>query len=181
MGEETVGRNLTHSHYFFKREDVSMPVSPEDKRRPLKQSKYLMNTETREIYGYTLDLANMKHPKFVPFNGVLPPPDLKTGKVIAKEEFDFFGKPDDPTPEQRIDIIAGILHLIPKEDMTAGGSPALLAVEKMSRLDKVTRKEINVAEKKRADMIRGKNIHATVPEDPGAETDPVLEGPIEEE
>jgi len=118
--------------------------------------KYLMNVETREIFPYTEALETMKEPKFLPFVGKLPPPDLDRGVPIAPTHPEG-EEPAPPTSEERIRIIAGVLPIIPKEERTSKGEYAQLAVEKASGLEKVTRQEITLATGMRMEVLRAKS------------------------
>jgi hypothetical protein len=126
----------------------------------MSETKYLMNAETREIYPYSKDLAEMTDPKFLPYKGEIPPPDLHRGVPLATDEMVAGVKAVDPDEERRVEIIAGIVHLVPKEEITEKGIPALLAVEKLSKLKDVKRKEVNAAMKLRADVMAGRTRDA---------------------
>ena len=123
---------------------------------------YLMNTETREIFPYTKFLAEMKSPVFVPYEGKLPTPDLERGVPVAPL-VGSDGIVPEPTPLERVKMIAGALPIVPKEDITAGGNPGLLALEKLTGLSDIKRKEVNDAKTMRLEYVSGRTAP---PEDP---------------
>lgn len=116
--------------------------------------KYLMNSETREIYPYSVDLEKLASPRFLPYVGTLPPPDFRRGVLVAPPDATDV-KPGivEHTPEQRVEILAGVLPIVPPEELTKAGEPALLAMEKLSGLEKVQRKEVNAAMRLRASVL----------------------------
>ena len=120
---------------------------------------YLMNVETREIYAYSADLEKMTSPRFAPFYGKVPSPDFAKGVPIAAREVALEDDLDSLNDDQRIARIAGVVHLIPKDDVTDKGNPGLIAIEKATGLKNVKRIEVNKALKMRADMLRERNPH----------------------
>jgi hypothetical protein len=120
--------------------------------------KYLMNQDTNEIYAFSEALLANKSPRFAPYLGTLPPIDFKTGTrvfkqapVIAVQTVEVL------TPEQRIEQLAAIVHLVPPDDISDSGLPSIPVIEKLSGLTGVKRPEVKLAMKLRADTLRSKN------------------------
>lgn len=118
--------------------------------------QYLMNVATREVYAYCAEYLKNDDPKFVPYLGPLPPLDLATGTRIAKDEVALASGEEELTPEQRIERIAAVVHLVPREEISESGKPSAPAIEKLTGLENVRRAEVNAAIKLRAEAIDAK-------------------------
>jgi hypothetical protein len=138
--------------------EMTGPTVP---KKVKKHAPYLVNSDTMVVYGWTEDLANNVDPRFIDYYGVLPPPDLDLGQPKVTSLYEKWEDVSDNfTPEQRIRIIAGCLPILPKDDFTQMGEPALFPLEELSKIGKITRKEVNAAQALRAEMLRGRSLHA---------------------
>lgn len=124
--------------------------------------KYVMNTETGVIYPHSDALLALDSPRFVPFQGELPPFDFKAGqRVVKKESFASIVAHDETaSDDERIERIAAVLPMIKTEDCNDKGFPGLLAVEKLSMLKDVKRSEVKRAMDLRKEIVNARDIAA---------------------
>jgi len=140
--------------------------------------KYLMNTESGEIYAFSVPLSESKNPRFVPYAGDLPSFDLKLGARIARiGSMAPAAITTEMTAEERIERLAAVVHLVPPSEVNDKGVPSLLVVEKLSGLSGVKRAEVTNAMKVRAEILRSRN---RIQNPPKLESDQEIEDAPEE-
>lgn len=119
------------------------------KAKPL----YLINTEDNVVYAYSEPLEKSVSPKFIPLIGPLPPIGLDGRRRVVSH--DVTAAPEEePSAEKRIEQIAAIIHLVPKEDVSEAGNESLPVVEKLAGLKDISRKEIKAAKAMRLDVLK---------------------------
>lgn len=128
-----------------------------------------MNSKTRVLYPYNEAWLGIDDPKFIPYNGPLPPIDFKSGVRIVPEEVISGTPAPEPTEEQRIERLAAVIHLVPKEEVSDSGMPSIPVIERIAGVPGVKAKEVRAAMKMRDDMLRARNIIQTPPLPEGAE------------